>query len=139
MARRTTCGLDKPSLQRSTGNSLAGKLKVGSRKEITSEAKRLSQPQRRKRHNLRTSKTRAREALIGSRPDLYFGSQKTLRAATAEKRRLEPCDASRKSDGFTFRKTNGFPIRNDGRETTSVPRLNRKTLIGSRNDLNFGC
>ena len=74
MARRTIYGLDKPSLRQSTGNTLAGKLKISNREEITSEAKGLSQPQQRKKPKSRTSDTRAREALIGSRKDLNFGS-----------------------------------------------------------------
>ena len=94
MARRTIYRPDKPSPRQSTGNTLAGKLKIGNRKEITSKAKGLSQPQRRKKPKSRTSDTSAREALIGSRKDLHFGSQKTWRASTAEKRKLKPCDAS---------------------------------------------
>ena len=123
MARHTIYGPDKPSLRQSTRNTLAGKLKIGNRKEITSEAKGLSQPQRQKKPKSRTSDTRAREALIGSRKDLNFGSQKTWRAATAEKRKLKPCDASQTLDGFAFRNTKGFSIRNDRREMTSCTRL----------------
>ena len=119
MAMRTIYGPDKPSLWQSTGNTLAGQLKIGNRKEITSEAKGISQLQRRKKPKSRTSDTRAREALIESWKDLNFGSQKTWRATTAEKRKLKPCDASRTSDGFAFRKTKGFSIRNGGRDTTS--------------------
>ena len=84
MARRTTYGPDKPSLWQSTGNSLAGKLKVDNRK-VTPEAKGISQPQRRKKPKSRTNDMQARDALIGNRTDLNFGSQKTWRAATAEK------------------------------------------------------
>ena len=132
MVRCTIYGLDKPSIRQSTGNTLAGKLKNGNQEEITSEAKGLSQPQWRKKPKSGTSDTRAREALIRSRKDLNFRNQKTWRATTAEKRKLKPRDVSRTSDGFAFRKTKGFSIRNGGRDTTSCPRLNRLKRIGHR-------
>ena len=92
MARRTIYGLDKPSPRQSTGNTLAGKLKIDNQKEITSEAKGLSQPQRRKKPKSRTSDTRAREALIGIRTDFRFGRQKAFTSTMADETRLHARD-----------------------------------------------